>query len=607
MLNHTYTYRTIDLTTGFTLNDLPLQCDSLPRAVGGDADTTMTLQLGDPDVSALEPKKSTTPGRTGIFAMRDSVPVWGGIIWARKYSRATRQLELTCSTVESYWRHRVFNQRMTMTQKDQHYLFLWMVTGIWPFAGFTNIIERHQHWALGPNYDTYTTLDPIDSMFIRDYDGLQIRVADPLATVIYPYTADPDVPGSYLSTSRINGSGILRDRTYDAGKNVYDAIQELSALERGFEWTMDPTVVDAHDEYNGKQLGWVPRIASPRFSRLVDVTGFRFEAEMPGQVGADDPTSEGSNIEDYTYTEDARTGGNHVVSTGAEVNGQVIVSDRGRLDSLRAGYPLLELASSYSDVIYPATLDSHADGDLQAALLPNYTSTWTVSSDAEPEFGRYTFGDEAEFSVTDDMDPPQLEGFPGRSSVERIIGWVLKPSNDQQRERVDLLTNPTTQATAKFPPALKKRYEDWDRRVRGLSIVSRAPQSNVAVSSTNTQNVVLPNSGTTMVDGPVTVVTSFYFPKQADKLHALFLIVSGTAGANWDFYDTRDNTVISTTQTVAKGTASQNGSVYDCVCSLAGWSFGDMVEIEFRAYVTQTASTTTTRTLRSWAAYQGPK
>jgi hypothetical protein len=35
--------------------------------------------------------------------------VWGGIIWDRKYDSTTRQLELSCYTVESWYRHRAFH------------------------------------------------------------------------------------------------------------------------------------------------------------------------------------------------------------------------------------------------------------------------------------------------------------------------------------------------------------------------------------------------------------------------------------------------------------------------------------------------------------------
>lgn len=595
-----YTYRTIDLTTGVVLNDLPLVVDSLPRVISGDADTTFTLPLYDKDLQELKPKDSTTPGRTGLFALRDDTPVWGGIIWARSYSRSTRVLTLTTSTIESYYRRRVFNQRMQMTSRDQITILVWMMAGIWPFAGFTNQNERQLHFALGPNYNTYTALDPSSGMWVTDYDGQQIAVADSMALVRYPYSYDPDTQ-SFNTTCTL--SGVLRDRTYDAGKNVFDAMVELANVAGGPEWTFDPV------RFSDESLGWQPRFGYSRLGKTVDKTSWSWIASMPRMVDPEDEEEDnsGDNVRDYDYTEDTRKSANHLVSTGAETNGIVLVSDRGEIQSIRNGYPLIQQLTSYQDVIYQSTLDAHAEGDKADATLPLKTTVWEVSPDQEPEFGSYALGDEGSFGASDDLDPPQDNGLPGRVSVDRIVGWSLVPGGSETLETVKLNTTPTTQPSPRQPPSLKARYDNWERQIKGLSIVSKTPQSNVAVSSTNTQPVLVPHSGTAGIDGPLTVITSYYFPRQADVLHGLFMIVSGLAGLNWDFYDTRSNSAIPTSQVLAKGVSGQPGAVYDLNCSLKGWAYGEMVEIELRAYVTGSSSTTSNRTLRSWAAYQGPK
>jgi hypothetical protein len=64
------------------------------------------LRVDDPGIRAREPRLLTEPGRTAIYVDRDGDLLWGGIIWASRYSAANSVLELGASDFLSYFEHR---------------------------------------------------------------------------------------------------------------------------------------------------------------------------------------------------------------------------------------------------------------------------------------------------------------------------------------------------------------------------------------------------------------------------------------------------------------------------------------------------------------------
>lgn len=580
-------YRFQELTTGTVIEDLPVTCSNgLPRNLSSDADATFLLPLGDVDLQQLDFKAATTPGRMGVFCIEDGQPMWGGMVWARQFQRSTRTLTITASSIESYYRSRVLNCTINVTAKDQFAILVYLLTGIWTVGAEWNTL----------NSDGSTTERPVlQQMWVRDYDGTLITVADCMASVQYPYFAADGTLGDWWQVSQ--ASGVLRDRSWSPGKVVYDAVSELAGVDGGVEWTMEPAVLTTGG------LGWMLSMGTPRLGRTYDLTGFDWSV-TPGWSADNQQADPDDNIEDYTYSEDARKSANHQIDIGAEVNGLPLVSDLADLSSRRAGYPVLEQSAAYTDVVYQDTLDTHTAGDLAANALPIATSIWAVSAEDEPEFRTYQLGDEALFRVSDPMDPVQADGSPGRETIERIVGWIYWPTQVGQRRRVDLITNPTAQTRLKLLPTLKRRMERLQAQVSGQAITPKAPQSNVPVVINNPGFVSVPaGSPPPTTVGPDTILSDLVFVKQADYLHVYNQLGGGGNGTFTSYVDIRDGSVLSG---YVSNLYDPLRGIYDDRISLAAWDYGDIVEIEIHEHQSAGASTVAAL-IRVYYAMQGPK
>lgn len=100
-----YRYITTDLLTGEVLAEIPMQDVSWGRALRRAGEFSGSI----PVISAtahLNIYKSTLPGRTALYVLRNDVCVWGGIIWARDYNAEDRTLNVSASEFISYFYHR---------------------------------------------------------------------------------------------------------------------------------------------------------------------------------------------------------------------------------------------------------------------------------------------------------------------------------------------------------------------------------------------------------------------------------------------------------------------------------------------------------------------
>lgn len=97
-----YTYLTTDLRTNQVLGELFLGGVSLDCQLNTAGNMTAGLTLGDYRMDDSEVLHRTQPGRTAFWVYRESVIVWGGIIWTREYQSNGKALTLTGQTFESY-------------------------------------------------------------------------------------------------------------------------------------------------------------------------------------------------------------------------------------------------------------------------------------------------------------------------------------------------------------------------------------------------------------------------------------------------------------------------------------------------------------------------
>jgi len=101
-----HTYLVADLATNRILAEVPLTTVRYGKKLGGTGQVSATLNLGDPRVQAEDPADLTTPARRVVYVLRDDVPVWGGLVWTRRYDSANQRISLGCGDFWSYYDHR---------------------------------------------------------------------------------------------------------------------------------------------------------------------------------------------------------------------------------------------------------------------------------------------------------------------------------------------------------------------------------------------------------------------------------------------------------------------------------------------------------------------
>lgn len=356
----TYRYLAADLLTNTILDELPLTDVWFDLVLNGAGSFTGRLPIADPLVQAINPMGITIPGRTALYVDRDGVLLWGGILWTRGYDSADQALVLGGAEFESYF------------------------------------------------IDRYITTDAVFAA--TD----QLAIARSLIT-----TAQASPSGNLGVVIGSETSGVLRDRTYEGFelKDVLSALQQLAAVDNGFDFAIDVAYVAGVPT---KSL----RLNYPRRGQTAARTGWQWE--FPG------------NIQSYTWPEDATTQAVRSWATGGGLGAGQLRASYTTTSSLDAGFPLLESKFAYGDVVEPATLQAHATADAKAMSLPVTIPTLMVRPDVDPTIGSYITGDEFRLRITDPRFPAPAAGGAGLDTVKRITRIKVTPPG--QKEESVLLT-----------------------------------------------------------------------------------------------------------------------------------------------------------------------
>jgi hypothetical protein len=100
-----YRYFTTDLLTNQVLAEIPFKGVSFGRSIKTAGSFGGTIPV-IPETASMDLYNSTMPGKTGLYVVRDSECVWGGIIWNRNYNVVERELSVSASEFTSYFYHR---------------------------------------------------------------------------------------------------------------------------------------------------------------------------------------------------------------------------------------------------------------------------------------------------------------------------------------------------------------------------------------------------------------------------------------------------------------------------------------------------------------------
>jgi hypothetical protein len=121
-----YDYYVTDLRTNEVIAELPFQNVTYSTVLSGVGEFTGNILI-NPDTVAYSIRQNTTPGRTGLYVLRDGQPVWGGIIWKRQYSSSARQVTCVASTFESYLGRRLQPLTNKFEDTDQLDIARWLL------------------------------------------------------------------------------------------------------------------------------------------------------------------------------------------------------------------------------------------------------------------------------------------------------------------------------------------------------------------------------------------------------------------------------------------------------------------------------------------------
>lgn len=328
-----WTYLAADLRTGVVLEELPLTGVRWGKRLNDAGAMSGRWQLGPAehrDAYAL-----TTPTKTALFAVRDSVPQWGGIVWTRAYDSESEAVSIQAGDFWSYFDHRK------------------VVPFLSTFPGDTGFVAKQAV--------TFTAVE-------------QNEIARQLVTLAQAHTGG-DI-GIELDTTI---SGTLRDRTYSGYEltDVGEALRLLANVEGGPDVMFDV----------GQGTGGRPR----RVLRVGD--------PMLGQQGSPHVWEVGGNVLTYTWPSDGTRMATRTYGVGDGIEEAALVAFAENFDLYGQGWPLLEAETGYTTVTDPSTLNAHARADLAAATLPVVLPALKVRGDMPPFLGQFGVGDDGRLII----------------------------------------------------------------------------------------------------------------------------------------------------------------------------------------------------------------
>ncbi len=334
-----WTYLLGDLATGAVTAEVELSSVRISKRLNGAGTMTGTWNLSAAAASD-NPSVLTTPARTMGVAFRNGIPIWGGILWARRWSSDSPNLDLGFSDWWSFLDHR------------------YVLPALVP-DGTTSQISA-----------LTTTFAQVE----------QNEIARQLVAQAQAHTG-----GNIGIVCDTVNSGILRDRTY-AGHELVDvatALEQLAGVIDGPDLMFD---VSPELDVNGRVVKRL-RIGDPKL----------------GQQGSSHVFEYGGNIQSYRWESDGTRMATRTFATGEGMAAGQLIAVAEDDTRYGDGWVLLESQAQYNTVSQDSTLQEHADADLVRARLPVVTPSLTVRGDAIPAIGEYQPGDQVRVIIRDEF------------------------------------------------------------------------------------------------------------------------------------------------------------------------------------------------------------
>lgn len=371
--SHTYTYLFCDLLTDEVLAELPLQQVQYETVLSGIGTLRAFVPL-NAETLPLDPIGSTVGGRTALYVDRDGVIVWGGIVWTRQ--PAPGGMTIQAAEFLSYYQHRYISDTIS--------------------TDVTNIT---------------------DTRYLPD--GQRIYADQKFVMwSLFAYAARRASGSLGIDINKLSGipDGVNRPATYYGYERpeIYATMQQLSQTDDGFDF--------------GIEVGWNPIVnglAPTRYRRA------RTWYPKQGRAAADSGLvfSKGgpaASIVAYDWPEDFTAVATQTWAVGDGQGESRLIAGATDNDLLMSGWPLLESVQTYSGVTSAATVQGHANADLTARSGAAVAPTVDVLADADPQFGSYSKGDSALFSLAPEPRWPD-----GMDVELRILGIQVTASSPE--------------------------------------------------------------------------------------------------------------------------------------------------------------------------------
>ncbi len=372
-----WTYQLADLRTGAVTADIELTGARISQRLNAAGTMNGTWAVPN-DWAGTPPYILTTPARTMGIALRDGVPIFGGILWTRRPDSDKQSIELGFSDWFSY-----FDSRFVL-----------------------------------PLYTPDGTTAQVSQLSTTFAQVEQNEIARQLLAQAQSHTG-----GDLGIVADTTTSGILRDRTY-AGHELVDVGTALKQLAEVIDGPDIAFGVSPELDTNGRIVKTM-RIGNPRL----------------GQEGTAHVFELGANVTSYTWPSDGTRMVTRQYASGEGIEAGQLIAVAEMTERYSDGWPNLEQEASFNTVSQDATLLEHAAAELRRNWLPVVTPTITVDASGRNANGEKVFPAAGEVGVGDQVRLVIRDWF-FRNGIDTTVRVVSIDYDPEGVETMTIAVNP---------------------------------------------------------------------------------------------------------------------------------------------------------------------